>query len=465
MSIADKIKKESLLLGIKKNDFTFQATINYNFKNFIDKPSYNVVCDGKTFSLIFSTINTRIYAKTYYKNTIFEGNIMAHNIWDIYLLNQGLIVCKQHDSLKIKGMTQSVINEEAKELTNNNKIEVDYSLNETQQELFDSMISKYKNLLRKVDNIELCKEQLKELIFIKEEDEDDYDDDYDFKDEYIKDCKEYINNFIQAEQDKENIEELVTLENIIQVYPDLKKIKKHTLKQYFERFYNEYDIESFFEKSAFEFEESIYYDRELSLQNIGSTINKYHLEYLKEQFEKEVPAKVEFILGKQFHKVKNADSIIRKICMEYRFSSVPSDEELAERAHYYLNRLIEFNNLFEKCLDEYGTNEILIELYDDKEKRFDIYEQTKTGLSDNEIKEYECVYKIIKPFYRTCLFRKNSNKFKPSIQNFNTFIEFVNQIYKTLIDNQFLIEVGEDTFTYNTSVDYDEIIKQINEIK
>ena len=61
------------------------------------------------------------------------------------------------------------------------------------------------------------------------------------------------------------------------------------------------------------------------------------------------------------------------------------------------------------------------------------------------------------------MFKKNSKRFKPSIEKIDSFIKYVNKIYTILEQNHFLIENEDKEFVINKSVDYSNIILEIKE--
>lgn len=348
--------EDNLLLGIKKNNFIFQV-----FKhNMVDTPSFNIVQDDKTFSLIFKE---KTYAIATHKNLKFSGSVGSRNNWNIYLFGLGHILIMKDGRLQIAGKPHE---EEYQTSTNTNMNNMDYTLSERQYKFFEMVLNKYRCLLEEIINKELFFKQFKEETcdsIYPEVEDDNLDDESEYEMDYvkgcIKDCKKYFKSFIQSEKDKNNFKDIINLKNVVKSYPELKEIDKNILNKYFKKFEKENDIKSYIK-------ESISYYQETMLQTIGEKIYSYHSAYLKEKFEKELHLKIKTILGKQYYKVKNAASIVGKVYLDFLSSDVPTDEELIERINYHLNNLIEFNDLYEKCLNAFRTNEVFIDLDEEK---------------------------------------------------------------------------------------------------
>ncbi|MBR4951065.1 MAG: hypothetical protein IKZ23_03835, partial [Clostridia bacterium] len=90
---------------------------------------------------------------------------------------------------------------------------------------------------------------------------------------------------------------------------------------------------------------------------------------------------------------------------------------------------------------------------------FQKYEQRELDVALEHIAEFE-VYKHVIPLYRQHFFRKNSTKYKPTIEKLPDFISYASTVLDILFKHNVFIDNEDDVF-YNENGDIDSALEEI----
>ncbi len=343
----------------------------------------------------------------WYKNLRFNCNIKSKDNWsildldnmeEIFFMRNGKIF-KDINDFKIhvqllnnKQSSIAISDSEANQNTDNQQEkERQYAL-----QLFNKYTVKYGNLYFNIQDKELFKEELIECIicnYINSE-----DDEISVYDYFEEDVQEYFENFIFAEKHKANIQKELTYEFVIKHLPKLKNKDKNLILQAIEIIRND---DEYFSHIA----------------NIDISINfiLYDIEKNIEIFENSVREEEQQLL-----------------------ENIEKEKRISEFENYY----DKFTNTYQ--LEKYHCkfycpfeNGKIINVDDFKIQRFEDFEKYKIALSEEELLEFELIYKVLKPIILKFIVGKKQ-KAKPIVRNLDSHINYFNEIIKLLYQHNII---------------------------
>lgn len=197
----------------------------------------------------------------------------------------------------------------------------------------------------------------------------------------IQNFEELLINFINAEKDINNKNDIFNEDLLIEKYPKLDSIiNKNLLNK--------------------------------AIEGVTSNIECYeYIFYNRDDVYQRILDKVEYLLNKQY-----------------------IEEERKNKIKTFISE--EYYDLFYKNY----KNEKIINLTDDKEKRFIEYENGKIKLNKEDELEYTLIYKNIIQYYISMLYNKKTKKIKPVISALEKKENYTKQIINHLKINDVLQE-------------------------
>ena len=445
-------------------DLVFSISLrNHTF--YIRTTPRSILCsydtEGKyTTSLIFAS-NT--YASIEYKNVRFSGTVTKRNNWYVKLDRQTIIEKRYNGYYYIS-------NESAQQ-TEKNVINSDIAT-----ECSDNILWLYNQLIDFLHEHYLCiedkdtfKDQLCEYLYdhhsdieiddldtiIEYENWDDVEADKDptteeisLKNFLIEDCRDFFIRFRQAEIDNKNKIAIITLENIINETPELSQFPHELLQKVFCSFCDK--------NNADLIKPDIWYYKEDILMTIGDEILK-SCQYL--QFINTVEEKIDKILSSMDVEDIDKEELYSYFKLHYYKECLPSDEEFESNVREFVNEQVRFTQLYRKYVTLFGTDHIKIEWDDEKLRLFQKYDEAGQIDNPQNLAEYEA-YKYVIPFFRKHFFRKNSNRYKPIIEQLPAFTSYGSTVLDILFKHQ-VITCNEDIVVYNNDGSIELACKEI----
>ncbi|MBR4035636.1 MAG: hypothetical protein IKJ05_02745 [Oscillospiraceae bacterium] len=424
--------------------------------------SYNIENKYST-SLIFAN-NT--YAHVNYKNIKFSSSVTKQNIWKLYV-DMRIVVQKQNNmfyfekTIPTESRPSSPIYENAT---------TDYSKDAIY--LYNQLIGDFCDLYNCIKDKETFKHQICEYLeetYLFNEDFDinnpdeviEYEnylsDDIDeepvikkttLRNEIKNDCKEFFISFYLSELDNERKKSFILLENVIKETPELNKIPHQFLQKEFENYlaknYNDLIIPD------------IYYCKSDVLYTIGKHIyDTYQYDFFINNMEKNIDK----ILSGMNISIINKDEIYYHFKTKYSKANMQNNKEFNQDVKSFVKDYIAFYNLYDKFVSLFNSDNIKLEWNEKTIQLFKKYDKKEIPVDSQYFVEYE-VYQYIIPYYRKHLFRKNSNKYKPTIEKLPNFISYATSVLDILFKYNILID-SEEKVLYNENGDinsaYDEI--------
>ena len=445
---------EDLTFSIAFKNGTFNIYTNHKTTNC----SYNIEGKYKT-SLIFAS-NT--YAHVEYKNIKFSGTVIKRNIWNIFL-DFHPVVRKYYDSYYFESTKAKNIRETDNVIED---IQTEYPKNILY--LYEQLTSCLYELYVCIENKEkfrrqLCDclrenydevENLDEIIEyenwdnVETEDDDPIIETGTIRNMLVNECKSLFVSFRQAEIDNKNKKSIITLENVVEELSELKEVPNEFLHKEFSVYFDEnYDdlIEA-----------DIYYDKKDLLYTVGKEIYESYKYFV---FIRDLEVRIDKILLSSGVDGLNKEELCFYLKTKYSKGNVPSEDEFKRNVTDYINDYVAFKQLYSKFLSLFNSDNIALEWDDNKVRLFQKYDNKELPVADEHVAEFE-VYKYIIPYYKKHLFIKNTNKYKPSINQLPDFIAYASSVLDVLFEFDILIDNG-DCVIYNengnTHAAYEEI--------
>ena len=410
-------------------------------------------------SLVFAK---NAYASVSCKNVKFSGTVIKRNKWNV-LVDLNRVLYKEYKGYcyEVKNIKQNV-DETKKEISE------EYSKNTIS--IYNQIINDLFNFYSSINNKDIVKYQLHKYLEEQYGDIEDLDEVIEYEDfrsasdeeepaieiitirkDLLKEFEEFLCCFKQSEEDITNKGTIITLENIIKETPELKKIPFPFLKDEFSKYIND--------NSGCLFDLSIYYNRFDVLHSIGIDLyNKYRFVCFKNILYKKIN---EIISAKNINFI-NKEEVKGYFENKYNEKNIPNDKELEQEIGSYINKCISFYNLYNKFYSLYNSDRIKVELTEDMILLFKQYDDNKIPVDTNYTADYE-VYKYVLPYYKECMFCKNSKKYKPIIENLQRFTSYGTEVIDILINNNVLIH-QEDMFVYNEFGEIEKALAKIDKL-
>ena len=449
----------------KMNDLVFSISLRNHTFNIRTSPR-STLCyyhnEGKyTTSLIFAS---HTYASVEYKNVRFYGTVTKRNNWSVSL-NYRPILNKHYNSFYF-----------ASNESGQSKKEIEAVRNVT-PEYPDKILWLYAQLIEFLPECYLCiedkgafKEQLCEILLerylddeiedldriVEYENWDDVEPDEEppienrsLKNILIEECQDFFVCFRKSEIDSKNKKAIITLENLIKEAPSLADIPCELLQKeisgYLDENYNSL------------IKPNIWYYQEDVLMDIGEEIFKscqYSL------FISTMEEKIDKILASMHAENIDKDELYSYFKTHYDKDYLPSDEEFKLSVSEYVNEQVIFYQIYKKFVSLFNTDRIKIEWDDEKLCLFRKYDEEGQIADPQNLAEYE-VYKYVIPFYRKHFLRKNSNRYKPVIEQLPAFSSYASTVLDILFKHKIITNNG-DVVVYNdngdTALAYKEIL-------
>ena len=441
-----KLEKDNYLISVitcpfdSNNRFKFQKKIN----NFL-------------FELDFSSPEN-YHARAYLYNLRFTGRVNSFNNWRIFDIESfETILLNKNNTLYV--LDKKSIIDIDEELAEKQEIKADNIkessfLRQLQDKIINQYSKKYEEIINKVEFDSQLYEYLEEMYHY------EYDEDYDIiglsevesEKDIILDCNNFFNNFIKSEKDQKNISKIITYKKVIKYIPELKESDIKDI--YYE--WESNNLDNFILLD-------IFYTRKGILIDVANELKEIYMKYKKKKFEDNfiVYLKDNFDLGNYDDGTINLLS--KEILYNFKEKEVPEADEIFEISSKYIKYLNDFNKKYIFMVNSLGNTELVLTINEEKIDKYSLYENENISLTDEELDDYNNIYLPVKNKYMLYCCRKNSNKPKPTIEKFNTFINYVLNIFNKLIEHNYLIK-EDDEIRVNYDVDTDIIIKAIKEI-
>ena len=153
------------------------------------------------------------------------------------------------------------------------------------------------------------------------------------------------------------------------------------------------------------------------------------------------------------------DELYSYFKLYYYKDCLPSDEEFESSVRAFVNENVKFNQNYRKFVALFNTDHIKIEWNDEKLRLFQKYDEAGQIADPQNLAEYEA-YKFVIPFYRKHFFRKNSNRYKPVIEQLPAFTAYGSTVLDILFKHQ-VITCNGDVVVYNDDGDIELACKEI----
>jgi len=437
--------------------------------------TFNIRSNHKTTACAYETGNKYIASLTFaantfgrikYKNIMFKGTVTKRNIWKLFL-DMHVVVQKRNNMYYFETIKSEQGGEKSKL---SHDIAMDYPKNilYLYNQIINELSEQYFCIVDKENfRYQLCEylndsyfeiKNLDEILEYEnytdvESDEEPIIERYTARSIILNECKDFFISFHQAELDNIHKETIITLENVIKEVPELHEIPLEFLNQEF----NSYLEKNYNDLIA----PDIYYEQADVLYNIGMNLYESYKYYI---FLNTVDSIIDEILSAMNVADINKDEIYSLCKTEYSKNNIPSDNELKQRVTTFINDYTTFNEIYNKFVSLFNDNHIKIEWDENKIKLFQKYDKKELTVDPHHFAEYE-VYQYISPHYRKHLFKKNSNKYKPVVEQFSTFVSYASSILDVLFKCNILIDTGEHVI-YNEGGDinaaYEEMEKLSN---
>ena len=450
---------ERNLIGLQKDNFKFFVI----YKKF--EENYNVILEVHNEDFVgkmYFPSTSRYYASINYKNMVFRGRIILNSwrIWDEKLKN---IVIKNGDNILFESNVNFEILKQKIERQNDEDDLLKYP---AFKEIYDSVLKKYNKLFLEIQNKEKFIDSLKDYLFENGDFEfNDYDkiigfndciyeDEKNSRDSIIESCLELFENFINSEKDNYKLLDLIKLDNLINYVPKLKKINYRDLKDVFKEWKdNNLDNYSIID---------INYNRIDMLIDVANKLNELYKHKQRLKFEDDFDNYIVSLAGEKLKDINEKDEFYHKILSEFKGDEIPTDNSIIQTINKYMELVRKFNKQRNDLIDCFGTNEIILKIDDTFVNKIHNYEIGCLNLNDQELNEYNLVYKPLEEIYKMYCCKKNSNKPKLIIEGFDGFINYAKCVFNILIDNKFLIEEkGFLKVNDVDNIDFNKIIKLI----
>lgn len=395
-----KSDEKRLLIGFKNNDEIFQIIllpsrdlgveycIKYNH-DYYGGIRWNTEKNRKTF--------------VWYKNLLFECNVNSKRNWTIYDLKNKSVVCimrnnyvyKDYDQYKkIKKLIDTTKNEVQ---LNKQKDNLDKEKNIAMQ-VVEQYIKKFDSLYLQIFNKDLLKKEIIENLI----------GNYIYSDgeqviidwQWIEeDIESWFKNFIFAERYKDKIKDIVTIEFIYEKIPSLKNISSDIV----ESVYKEVISEQCCEQINFSIDNILFYIKD----EIDS------IEYRK-QIDLEEIKKQEIIKMKELEFDDLYEKLINNFELEYYYTPFYEVVEKGKR----------------------------IEIDEIKWNKFVNYETNNNCLTNQELLEYQLIFKTLKPRYDLFILGKRKTK-RLVIVNLRKHIQYFEKIVNKLYEFKIIKDIGD----------------------
>ena len=439
---------KQLKLSVKKEGHKFDIKI-MPFHQFISYTAF--FNDYELFIHFYDSANKRPYVR--YKNLRYSGAISSRANWNIILNgdNSTCLVNMKNSCLYVKGGR-----------IDSRKNDVDIANFETTRDcvptseckcLYDECVSYNRKLYDLIKNKPRFDNELLELIT------DEYSiylEEYGSKTAYFKACSQYFKNFLLAEKECHKIAELISVEDVLKLkYDCIEELKIRDTDEFIA-----YAIDVVAEE--YKDEISIYYSRDVIYDAIVSEAMQNIEERQQLQFEKKYSknSKIQKLLGDKILVLKDPAPLFQQIHFLMLIHEITSAETMLEKSDELIEECLSFERLYEQFKD---CNYVkAIDLTTNKEQKFIDYENNLTELSEDELIEYRA-YKVIMPYYYSCLYNKKRTKLKPSIEKLDSYFEFARRTIELLLENDIVFKRG-DTIEYSGCGNISQYIKGIESL-
>lgn len=437
---------KQLKLGVKREGHRFDIKI-LPFYRFM---SYTVISNDYELCVPFSdSKNKRPSVK--YKNLIYSGAISSRGNWNIYLRgdNPTYLVNMKKYSIYVKG---GIKPSKDRIVNSINSIPV-RTIPSEYKKVYEECIAYNKKLYDLILDKKLLEEEL--LGFIN----DEYSiflEENGSKTAFFEECSQYLENFILAEKECPKLAKIISVNDILeQKYESIEKLKIKNINEFIAR---AIDV------IADEYKDgtSIYYSRELVYDEIVDEVLQNIEEQRLIQYEKNYSKSMQIkkLLGDKLLILNDIKPLLQRINYLINIGEISSEQMILEKADELIEECVFFEKLYNQFKD---CNYIkTIDLSIEKEQLFINYEKGVVELSKDEHTEYN-VYKVIMPYYYSCLYNKKMTKLKPSIEKINLYFEFAKNAIELLIKNNIIFKRG-DIIEYRNGGNISQYIQDVENL-
>ena len=249
--------------------------------------------------------------------------------------------------------------------------------------------------------------------------------------------------------DSKNQKSIFTLKNIIKETPEIRSIPRKFLRKEFDRLWDA--------RCGDFIKHNIGYQRSDVLYAIGCKIFE---SYRYDVLINDIGEKIVGILSSKGIASISKDEIRSLYKTEFFDYNIPNSENFESRLIKFVEDYLDFCQLYNKFTSLFNSNNIELNWDDDAIRLFQKYDEEGTDADSYRLAEYEA-YKCIIPYYRKHFFKKNSTKYKPTIEQLPAFTAYGTRILDILFKHKLLID-EDDHVVYNMNGDaqsaYEEIM-------
>ena len=464
--IAQQNSYRFLTVGIQKGNKTFCL-----HQRILREDLASYVVDRQGIKAEIKFVPSGYFAKVIRQNIIFKGRITTQNTWSIYDTSKNVIgdciIQKSGNNVWIKNPETHTPITHLSSCTNSTE---DLLKNAVFKETFDAIISEHATLYNAICDKELFRQLLIDYLFDfvawvfdeqgniigrhQFESDDIFNPIEELEDKYL----EIFECFITSEHDQKIIAEIVTIDNLLQTDPDLQSLGQNVLVQL---------LNAWFEKKVSTLDlRDIWYFREEFLREVANQLWNDYATIEWDNFRNSLPSRLKATMGNRLDCIDNdsdIDMLAHSILRSFREPDIPSDEDIQTIAKKILDEFSNYKIRFDEIIQTFGTDEIIVEIDDAKEKQFEDYKRSAITLSAEEERVYRLIYQPVREMQQQCFYVKNSRRLKPTIAKFSKFTEYAKKVFNVLIDQLYLIQTNNG-FTINPNADSESITKAILEL-
>lgn len=250
---------------------------------------------------------------------------------------------------------------------------------------------------------------------------------------FAKSSAKYFKAFADSEHCKEILKKELTKRALRARYPEVEQIINddfliNKINEFIDIFEYEDYISIDFDRKSF-VEEAINYF-------FNSEIKNLFLMRLKQIYTREHLSK---IYENELKSVHDSDDLLNELEKYIKRNTEYQEELLLQKIKDFTNSYIKYDEYFENFNNIYGGNEKELNLTEDKEARFIAFEKGAIELTTEEENEYNLIYKIAIPSYKSFFYLQNGKSYKPTIRRVPLYFEFFNEFLQRLMEREILV--------------------------
>ena len=318
-------------------------------------------------------------------------------------------------------------------------------LGELEHHVFEICIAKHDvlyDLISDKDSFKVALLMCEEIEYLLEDcdlsDDANYDDDIEAEiEKFAESSLKYFKAFLDGEHSNDILEQKLTVQALYSIYPEIVQVVDADKLQCLIS-----DYKNNFNRSHYLSYKSIYFNKETFVEDIlDDFINgKLKDSLVKRLNEKYSMDKVIKLFKNEINSVIDSNDLIEELEKFIERNNECFENEFVAKLKGFLNNYLIYDSYYKKFYIAFGGNSKTLYLTDEKESKFNAFENGELELSSEEKNEYDLIYKVIMPSYMTYFFIKNKNILKPSILRVPLYFEYVQHFFECLLKNDVIVE-------------------------